>query len=159
MNGHARILVIDDDENIRKIMELTLKAKGYVVDTAGSGREAIEKSNANFYNLALVDIRLPDMEGTALLSALKETTPKMVKIIVTGYPSLKNAVEAVNKGADGYIIKPFDTDKLLTLVQQHLKKQSEMKEYGQEKVAQFVETRFKELESEKPDTQHTSKKE
>ena len=143
MNEHARILVVDDDENIRKVMELTLKASGYVVDTAGSGKEAIEKSNANFYNLALIDIRLPDIEGTALLTALKETTTKMVKIIVTGYPSLNNAVEAVNKNADGYIIKPFKTEQLLAIIQQHLQKQREEDEYGQKKVADYIETRFR----------------
>jgi len=56
-----------------------------------------------FYKLALVDIRLPDMDGVELLTGMKQTTPKMVKIIITGYPSLENAVEAVNRGADGYI--------------------------------------------------------
>jgi DNA-binding NtrC family response regulator len=143
MNENAKILVIDDDENVRKMMELTLKANGYVVDTAGSGKEAVEKSNINFYNLALIDIRLPDMEGTALLTSLKETTPKLVKIIVTGYPSLNNAVEAVNKDADGYIIKPFKTERLLTLIQQHLKKQRDEDEYGQKKVSDYIETRIK----------------
>jgi len=54
-----------------------------------------------FYKLALVDIRLPDMDGVELLTGMKQTTPKMVKIIITGYPSLENAVEAVNRGRMG----------------------------------------------------------
>jgi len=126
-----------------------LEEEGYVVNTANNGKEAIRKSNAKFYNLALIDIRLPDMEGTRLLTAMKETTPKMVKIIITGYPSLENAVEAVNKGAGSYILKPFDMDKVLKKIKEHLKKQQETRKYSQEKVAEFIETRVKELEEEK----------
>ena len=147
MSSVARILVIDDDQEILKTFSAVLKETGYVVDTAESGREAIEKSEANFYNLALIDIRLPDMEGIELLTALAETTPKMVKIIVTGYPSLQNAVEAVNKGADGYIIKPANMADLLTKVKQHLEKQEKAKRYDQEKIKEFIETRIKESDT------------
>jgi DNA-binding NtrC family response regulator len=148
MGERARILVVDDDEGIRKVLKAILEEEGYVVDTAENGKEAIKKSNAKFYNLALIDIRLPDMEGTKLLSAIKETTPKMVKIIITGYPSLQNAIEAVNKGADAYILKPFDMDNILGKIKEHLKKQQEAKKYSQGKVTQFIETRVKELEKE-----------
>jgi len=143
----ARILVVDDDESIRKTLATILKDHGYIVDTAENGKEAIEKSKANFYNLALIDIRLPDMEGTKLLTAMKDTTPKMVKIIVTGYPALNNAIEAVNKGADGYVLKPVNIDNLLSTLKEHLRKQQEAKKYSQEKVAEFIETRAKELET------------
>ena len=145
----ARILVVDDDESIRKVLATILEEKGYIVDTAEKGKEAIEKSNANFYNLALIDIRLPDMEGTKLLTAMRETTPKMVKIIITGYPSLENAIEAVNKGADAYILKPFNMDGVLNKIREHLKKQQEAKKYSEEKVTEFIETRVRELEEEK----------
>jgi len=149
MGERARIIVVDDDEGIRKVLKTILEEEGYVVDTAENGKEAIKKSNAKFYNLALIDIRLPDMEGTKLLSAIKETTPKMVKIIITGYPSLQNAIEAVNKDADAYILKPFDMGKVLNKIREHLKKQKEAKKYSQEKVTEFIETRVKELEEEK----------
>jgi DNA-binding NtrC family response regulator len=149
MGERARIIVVDDDEGIRKVLKTILEEEGYVVDTAENGKEAIKKSNAKFYNLALIDIRLPDMEGTKLLSVIKETTPKMVKIMITGYPSLQNAIEAVNKGADAYILKPFDMGKVVNKIREHLKKQQEAKEYSQEKVTEFIETRVKELEEEK----------
>lgn len=149
----GRIIVIDDDEGICKVVAAALKGEGYVVDTASNGKQAIEKSQTNFYNLALVDIRLPDMEGTKLLTAMKETTPEMRKVILTGYPGLENAIDAVNKGAHAYLVKPVNMDELLRTVEEQLKKQIEMKEYGQERVAQFVETRFKELQTQEPDAQ------
>jgi len=142
-----RILVIDDDESMRKLLIMTLESRGYSVDTAKDGKEAVRKSTSNFYNLALVDLRLPDMDGIELLTAMKETTPTMMKVIVTGYPSLENAIEAVNKGADGYILKPVKTEQLLSTVQEHLRKQREAKIYSEEKVKEFIETRARELET------------
>jgi len=119
-----------------------------VVDTAETGKEAIEKANSNFYNLAIIDIRLPDMEGTELLTATGETTPRTIKIILTGYPSLQNAVEAVNRGADGYLIKPVQTEDLLKTIGEHLRRQETTKQYSELKVKEYVETRSKELETE-----------
>jgi len=149
MGEHARILIVDDDESIRKTLANILEEKGYIVNTAENGKEAIKKSRAKFYNLALIDIRLPDMEGTKLLTAMREATPRMVKIIITGYPSLQNAIEAVNKGADAYVVKPFNMDSVLNTIKEHLKKQQEAQKYSEEKVAEFIETRVKELEEEK----------
>src|SRR3972149_10366053 len=137
MGENARILVIDDNESIRKTLAALLEEKGYEVDTAENGREAIRKSKTKFYNLALIDIRLPDIEGTKLLAELKDGTPKMVKIIVTGYPSLQNAIEAVNNGADAYVFKPVNAEDLLKTIKEHLEKQQESKKYSEHKVAEF----------------------
>jgi len=140
-----RILVVDDErtvlENFREILEL----KGYRVDIAETGQEAIEKSEANPYNLALLDIRLPDMEGTELLRRMKDTIPKMVKIMVTGYPSLENAKDALNRGADGYVVKPVNMDELMNLIREHLRKQEEEKKYSEERVKEYIEVRAREL--------------
>jgi len=146
MGVRARILVVDDDESVRKVLATILEEEGYVVDLAKNGREAIRKSKIKFYNLALIDIRLPDMEGTNLLTEIKDITPKMRKIIITGYPSLQNAVEALNRGADVYIIKPFDMEKVLETIKEQLKNQDEERKYSQEKVTEFIKTRVKELE-------------
>jgi DNA-binding NtrC family response regulator len=153
MDEHPRILVVDDDETIRTVLATVLEENGYTVDTAENGKKAIEKTNTRFYNLALCDIRLPDYEGTTLITKMRETVPKMRKIIITGFPSLQNTVEALNKGADAYIMKPFDMDKVLQTIKEQLKKQQEEKKYGQEKVTEFIETRVKELEEEKTATQ------
>ena len=145
MSKPIRILVVDDEESIRTVLKTILEDEGYIVDVAENGREAIEKSNVIFYNLALIDVRLPDMEGTELLRAMKETTPKMIKIIITGYPTLQNAVDAVNKHADGYVIKPLNMENLLKTLKKHLQKYDAAKKYSVEKVAEFIETRAKEL--------------
>jgi DNA-binding NtrC family response regulator len=147
----ARILVIDDEEGIRKSLKAVLEKKGCIVDTAENGQEAITKSKTRFYNLALIDIRLPDMDGVKLLTSMIDTTPKMVKIIITGYPSLENAIEAVNKGADGYIVKPFTMEQLLDTIKEYLRKQQESKKYSEEKVKEYIESRAKELETKTSD--------
>jgi len=157
-SGKGSIIVIDDDEGIRRVVAEALKSEGYLVDTASNGKEAVEKSQSNFYNLALIDIRLPDMEGTKLLTSMRETTPEMINIILTVYTTLQNAIDAVNKGAHGYLVKPINMVELLRTVEQHLKRQGEMKHYSQERVAEFVETRVKELSIEELDAARTAKK-
>jgi DNA-binding NtrC family response regulator len=148
LDERARILIVDDDESIRKILSTILEDEGYVVETAENGREAIDKSTMKFYNLALIDVRLPDIEGVTLLARFKETVPRMRKIIITGFPSIQNAIEAVNNKADGYMLKPFEIGKILETIKEQLKKQQEEKEYNQNKVTEFIETRVRELEME-----------
>jgi DNA-binding NtrC family response regulator len=147
MGNPTRILVVDDDEGVRNSLATILKDEGYTVDVAKNGSEAIEKSRAAFYNVALIDIRLPDMEGTEILTRMRDTVPKIRKIILTGYPSLQNAIEAVNRNADAYILKPVEVEKLLDTVREQLKLQEMEKKYSEKKVAEFIETRVKELQT------------
>jgi DNA-binding NtrC family response regulator len=146
LGRRASILVVDDDAAIRKTLSKILEKEGYLVETVESGGKAIEASNERLFNAALIDIRLLDMEGTELLEKLKKTVPKMVKIIVTGYPSLQNAIEAVNKGADGYVLKPFDVGELLAMIEKHLKRQRGNMKYSEKKVTEYIKTRVKEIE-------------
>jgi len=125
LDERLRILVIDDDQSVRTTTAAILENEGYRVDTAENGKQAVKKSNADLYRVALIDFRLPDMEGTELLTALKETTPKMVKIMVTGYPTVQNAIECVNKHADAYFVKPVDYDNLLNTIRNLIQKQKE----------------------------------
>ena len=143
MSDPYRILVIDDDDTIRSSLSILLEEEGYVVDAAEDAKEAIAKSNANFFNLAIVDWRLPDIEGTKLLGILKETTPKMAKIMLTGYASTKNAIEAVNKRADAFFQKPVNPEALLQGIAELLATQDEVRQHSEEKVAQFIEARSK----------------
>jgi DNA-binding NtrC family response regulator len=157
MVDNARILIVDDDENIRKVLAAILEDEGYHIETAGTAKEAIRKSEKKFYNLALIDIRLPDMEGIELLTKMKDTTPKIRKIVITGYPTLQNAVDAVNRGANAYIMKPFDVTKVLNTINEQLKKQELEKKYSQDKVAEFIEARVRELDLEKEVVQQKKK--
>jgi two-component system nitrogen regulation response regulator NtrX len=148
LDSTARIIVIDDDESIRKTLSTILEDEGYSVDTAESGKEALLKTNADFYNLALIDVRLLDMEGTELLTRIKDTVPRMRKIIITGYPTVHNAIEAVNRNADAYLVKPFDVSKALFVIREQLKKQEAEKQFSQERVTEFIETQVRQLEAE-----------
>jgi len=140
------ILIVDDDKEILRSLKVILQRKGYGVETAETGREAMAKSEARAFDLALLDIRLPDIDGTKLLTELHRETPRMMKIMITGYPSLENAVEALNRGADAYIVKPVNPDELLKVVEEKLREQEEAEKMSQEKVAKWIEARIKELE-------------
>jgi DNA-binding NtrC family response regulator len=145
MSNKTRILIIDDDENITKVEAEILEDQGYSVDIAGTGTEAIKKTQKNHYDLMLVDIKLPDMEGIEILNKIRDSTPKIRKIMVTGYPTLQNAVAAVNRGADAYITKPFDVEKMLAIIKEQIEKQKQERNISEEQVAEFIETRIKEM--------------
>ena len=140
------ILIVEDDKAIIKSLKDILQSEGYSVDTAETGREAIQKSKEKFFNMALLDIKLLDMEGTKLLVTMHENLPKMVKIMITGYPSVENAVEALNRGADAYIMKPVKPEKLLALIEEKLEKQSQAEKMTEKKVVDWIKTRALKLE-------------
>ena len=121
---NENILVVDDDAQVRKTLSSILSEEGYSVVTAENGKQATKISEKSRFDMALIDIKLPDMEGTELLQRLKQNQPHMVKIIITGFPTLENAMETVNEGADGYILKPFDVEKLLEMIRKHLKRET-----------------------------------
>jgi len=145
MDKQPQILVVDDDETIRTTMKAILQDEGYIVDLAATGKEAIQKTQEKNYNIALLDIRLPDMEGIELLKLLKDGIPKTRKIMVTGYPSMQNAISAVNKNADAYLLKPVDVEKLLQMIKEQLFAQEAEMKFSEQKVADFIETRVKEI--------------
>jgi DNA-binding NtrC family response regulator len=145
LDKNSRIIIVDDDENIRKTMKTILEDEGYVVDLAATGIEAIEMTQETAYNVAILDIRLPDMEGVELLKLIKDNIPRTRKIMVTGYPSMQNAISALNKNADAYLIKPVDVEKLLKMVKEQLQLQENERKFSEQKVAEFIENRVKEL--------------
>ncbi len=140
-----RILVVDDEDTILNTIKKYLTLKGYSVDTSATGKEAIRMCRDSFYNLAILDIKLPDIDGTALLSELDEACPRMVKIMLTGYPEQESAIAAVNRGADAYLVKPIALEGLLRVIREKLKKQEEETVYSQEKVKEYLLRRGREL--------------
>ncbi len=139
---------MEDDKNIRETIKNILQQSGYQTDAVETGQEAERKVKHRYYNLALLDIKLPDMEGTQLLAKLQENTPKMVKIMVTGYPSLENSIEALNEGADAYVTKPVKPAKLLALIKEKLEIQEQAEKMTEGKVTDWIKTRTQQLEVE-----------
>jgi len=119
----TKVLIVDDNEAFCSSLTDILEAKGYEVESAGTGREAIEKAQGRFFNVALLDIRLPGMDGMKLLTTMKKMHPDMAVIMTTAYASLETAVEALEEGAAAYIIKPLKMDEVLTTVSQLVEKQ------------------------------------
>jgi len=115
------ILVVDDDKSILRTFTRILQKQDYKVDTAETGKEAIEKADNKHYDLALVDIRLPDTDGTELLARLKRQLQNTIKIMITGFPSIESGVKALDEGADAYLVKPVKPEDLLMLIKEKLK--------------------------------------
>jgi len=138
------ILIVDDDQGILKSFKDILEPEGYNVDTVTTGVEAVEKCRAHPYNLAIIDIKLRDVEGTDLLARVHEILPRARKIMITGYPSLDNAIDSVNLQADAYIIKPVNPEMFLRVVAENMDKQLEAEKMTQEKVVGWVESRYEE---------------
>ncbi len=124
MKGKQSILLVDDETAFLQVAKLILEVKGYEVGTASSAREAIARMEARFYNVAILDISLPDVDGTELLSILLGMDPDLLAIMFTGYSSLKNAVESLNRGAFAYLEKPLNPENLLSVIKRGLEKQS-----------------------------------
>ena len=137
-----RILVVDDDAGILESTKQILEVDGYAVETAATGGEGLKKIETTFYNLALFDIKLPDMEGTELLERAHKLRPAMKKIMVTGYASLENSVISLNAGADAYILKPVDPETLLAKVKEKLDEQDRGAVLDGEKVAEYLEEKL-----------------
>ena len=105
-----RILVADDEESIRWVLSKALKQKGFSVDLAHDGRQALELIKDNCYDLAILDIKMPGITGLDLLDKVRELNNDLLVVIMTAEASMKNAVEAMKRGAYDYITKPFDLD-------------------------------------------------
>ena len=134
------ILLIDDDQLILTSLRMIFEFEGYCVDVAENGQKALEKSKPSFYVLAIVDWRLPDIEGTTLILQLKKINPRMSIIMLTGYPSKENKEQAFRNGADEFILKPVDIKFLLNKIDELLKKQEKPIVTSQEEVKIFVPT-------------------
>ena len=115
------ILVVDDDAQIRKVLSDILGNEGYLIQTAKDGNKATHLTKKFHFDIALVDIGLPDISGIELLQRLKYFQPRIITIMVTGSSALDDAITAVNKGTDGYIVKPVKPKKLVELIENLLK--------------------------------------
>lgn len=111
-----KILVVDDEELMREFLAEALMRKKYSVDQAKNGKEAISFLKKGSYDLVITDLKMPDLSGMAILEKAKEISPSTLVIIMTAYGTIENAVEAMRQGAFNYLLKPFTTDAITTLV-------------------------------------------
>lgn len=120
-NQNKKILIIDDDKYILCIFSRILQKQGYDVDTAETGQEALEKIGNQKYDLALIDVKLPDTEGPNLLARINNIYPEMMKIVITGFPSLEDATKVMDQGAIAYLVKPVKSEELVKIINEKMK--------------------------------------
>jgi len=124
----AFLLVDDDKDRIEGAKDL-FQSKGYIVDTAETGREAMKKARSRSYNLALLAFQLAEKEGPEFLTGMRKFIPRTNTIMIVGGPSSKDVASSPDLGSEGYVIEPFDPENLLKTVEDKLKEQAEVELY------------------------------
>ncbi len=107
-----RILVVDDDPSLLTLLQMRLKSLGYAVTPCGTGEAALNRAHEEPYDFAILDLRLPDLDGLGLMEELHLLDSNLPVLILTAHGCIPNAVEAIKKGAYGYLTKPFDDKEL-----------------------------------------------
>jgi DNA-binding response OmpR family regulator len=123
MTQAASILVVDDEINLRKSLSLILQREGYQVTTAGDAVEALRFLEAGAFQLAFLDIKMPDVDGITLLTEVREKYPSMPVFILTAHATLETAMQAVRLGANDYLLKPIDPAVIVQRVRGTLEEQ------------------------------------
>ena len=141
------ILIVDDEIGTRDSLSAILQSKGYVTASVASAKEAMEKARTRFFDLMLLDIRLPDTDGTQLLSHFQKAAPETIKIVITGYASIENAAQALNIGADSYLTKPLDPDSLLKTIKDKLQEREQNEKITAKRLADWVKLRVLKTQS------------
>jgi DNA-binding NtrC family response regulator len=122
MSGKGSVLIIDDEQEIRESLEQILGLEGYRVASATTGQEGLRKVEEGVFDLVLLDISLPDRNGLEILKTLRHDTPDVGVIMITAYDSSQMAFQASKEGAESYVTKPWDNDKLLLEIRNALDK-------------------------------------
>ncbi len=128
MEHIGNLLIVDDEKGMQETLSEILIEKGYTADTAGSGTEALEKISKDFFNVVLLDIKLPDTSGIEVLKKIKQKAPDTEVVMITAYASLESSINALNEGAYAYILKPFDATSIFRTVKSAVERQTLIKE-------------------------------
>ena len=112
----VRILVVDDEEVVRLSCSRVLTSAGYTVETATDGIEALKLVKGEEYDLIIIDIMMPELDGFTVLQAIREVRPDVLFIVITGLDQTSMSLRAAEMGAAAYVAKPFDPDELLSKV-------------------------------------------
>jgi two-component system response regulator PilR (NtrC family) len=119
-----KILVVDDERSMREFLGIMLAKEGYSVTQCPDGETALKQMEEDIFDLAIMDIRMPKMDGIAVLERIKETAPETVVIMITAFASTDTAVQAMKKGAYDYITKPFKIDEIKLIIHNALEKKA-----------------------------------
>lgn len=120
MAQKSRILIVDDEDPLRTILSSELSGAGYEVATAADGEEGIGEVKNQKFDLVLLDIKMPKLDGFEVLKFIKKEHPDVKVIMLTGFADLKNAIESKKYGAEDFVSKPYDLVDLLTTIERVL---------------------------------------
>ncbi len=138
MPSAPRILIVDDEEHIRKILTIMLSKQGYETQTAAGGYEALQMLTRTAFDAVVTDIRMSGLDGLELLARLKAQDPELPVVIITAFSSVETAIQAMKQGAYDYISKPFKEDEILLVLEKALERRQILAENRQLK-AQIME--------------------
>jgi len=135
-----RVLLVDDDDAVREMMELTLEAKGFDVIPAASVTEALKLIVAETFDVLITDLHMPNpSDGFAVVTAMRHAQPSALTLLVSGYPDVKSAMEAILLQADDIIVKPFEPKKIANVVHDKLKTRKVAARTQKERVAAILQ--------------------
>jgi two-component system response regulator PilR (NtrC family) len=124
MRKLGRVLVVDDEENIREVLSNYLKNMNYDVVTAVDGQDALNRYEKGEYDLIISDLLMPNVDGLELLKRVRNIDKETIFLMITGYPSIETAVEAIKKGAYDYITKPFHMEDVKIRIERAFEKKT-----------------------------------
>lgn len=124
MKKIGRVMVVDDEENIRDVLSSYLTTLGYDVVTAQDGEDALKKFGRGGFDLIISDLLMPTIDGLELLKKVREEDKDVIFLMITGYPSIETAVEAIKKGAYDYITKPFHMEDVKIRIERAFEKKN-----------------------------------
>ncbi|MBL7171144.1 MAG: sigma-54-dependent Fis family transcriptional regulator, partial [Candidatus Omnitrophica bacterium] len=118
---NEKILILDDEPGIRKFLKLALSKNGYEVMAMASPNEGLKLIKEERYDIAIVDLKMPELDGITALKKIKESCPDITVIMITAFATIESAVEAMKEGAFDYIIKPFKVDEVRLIIEKALR--------------------------------------
>lgn len=126
--SNIRVLLVDDEEALLEFLSKRLLKQGFTVKAAFSGEEAIQVAKEEPYDVAVVDLKMPGIDGVETQKRLKEIQPFLQCIVLTGHGSIESALESGQRDAFQYLLKPVDYDSLVALIEEAYKKKVEIQE-------------------------------
>ena len=126
--SNDKILVADDEQSMREFLDIMLKKEGYKVSLAANGEEVLKLTEKDIFDLVLMDIRMPKLDGISALKRIKAISPETIVMMITAYASADTAIKAMKEGAYDYITKPFKVEEIKLIIKNALEKKNLQKE-------------------------------